>query len=329
MKVLVIGGTLFIGRRLVTELLKAGHSVAILHRRSRHNYSKRVENLVADRNDADAIRRVIGDRRFEAIFDNAYDWERGTTGAQVEATALAMGNHLERYVFMSSVAAYGDGLNHYEGDPLAPDNHPEPYVRNKAMAERALLRLHRKNGFPVVTFRPPFVYGPDNPFYREAFFWDRMRAGRPIIIPGDGTRLMQFIHVHDLARACMRALEVDESVGEAFNIANPKPLTQVEAVREMARAAGKKPELVRVPRERIAAAVGNPMGEPMYFCEYLDVSPITENVSKLQRVLGVKPIAFETGLRETYRRYLRQRRRKLNFSFEDRLIAAAGVRRAV
>ena len=129
------------------------------------------------------------------VFDNVYDWERGTTAAQVEATALAMGDHLQRYVFMSSVAAYGDGLNHYEDDPLAPDNHPDAYVRNKAMSERALFRLHHKNGFPVVTFRPPFVYGPDNPFYREAFFWDRMRASRPIIIPGDGTRLMQFVYV--------------------------------------------------------------------------------------------------------------------------------------
>jgi nucleoside-diphosphate-sugar epimerase len=329
MKVLVIGGTLFIGRRLVAELLKAGHSVAILHRRSRHHFSKRVENLVADRNDAAAVRRVIGDRRFEVVFDNAYDWERGTTAVHVEATALAAGDHLKRYVFMSSVAAYGDGLNHYEGDPLAPDNHPEPYVRNKAMTERVLLRMHRKSGFPVVTFRPPFVYGPENPFYREAFFWDRMRAGRVIIIPGDGTRLMQFIHVQDLVRACVRAIQVDEAVGESFNIANPKPVTQVEAVREMARAAAKKPELVRVPRERIAAAGGNPMGDPMYFGEYLDVSPITENVSKLQRVLGVKPIAFETGLRETYRWYLRQPRRKLDFAFEDRLMAAAGVRRAV
>ncbi|MBZ5591772.1 MAG: SDR family oxidoreductase [Acidobacteriia bacterium] len=329
MKVLVIGGTLFIGRRIVAELLKAGHSVAILHRRSRHTLSKRVENLVADRNDPAAVRRVIGDRRFEVVFDNAYDWERGTTAAQVEATALAVGNHLERYVFMSSVAAYGDGLNHYEGDPLAPDNHPEPYVRNKAMAERVLLRMHRKTGFPIVTFRPPFVYGPENPFYREAYFWDRMRAGRPIIIPGDGTRLMQFIHVQDLARACLRSIEVDEAIGESFNIANPKPVTQVEAVREMARAAAKKPDLVRVPRERIAAAGGNPMGAPMYFGEYLDVSPITENVSKLQRVLGVKPMAFETGLRETYRWYLRRPRRKLDFAFEDRLIAAAGVRRAV
>jgi nucleoside-diphosphate-sugar epimerase len=329
MKVLVIGGTLFIGRRLVAELVKAEHSVAILHRRSKHKFSKRVENLVADRNDAAAVRRAIGERRFDVVYDNVYDWERGTTAEQVEATAHAMGNHLKRYIFLSSVAAYGDGLNHYESDPLAPDNHSEAYVRNKAMTERALLRLHRRSGFPVVTLRPPFVYGPENPFYREAFFWDRMRAGRPIIVPGDGTRLMQFIHVKDLVQALLRAMEVDEAVGEAFNAANPKALTQVEAVREMARAAGKKPELVRVPRERIAAAGGSAMTDPMYFGEYLDVAPITENVSKLQRVLGVKPVSFETGLRETYRWYLRQPRRKGDFSFEDRLIASAGVRRAV
>jgi|SRR5579859_2488351 len=329
MKVLVIGGTQFIGRQLVPELLKAGHSVAIVHRRTKHSLSKRVENLVADRNDPHAIRRVIGERRFEVVFDNVYDWERGTTSAQVEATAMAMGNHLVRYVFMSSVAAYGDGLNHYEGDPLAPDNHPEAYVRNKAMTERALLRLHRKNGFPVVTFRPPFIYGPENPFYREAFFWDRMRASRPIIIPGDGTRLMQFVYVKDLVRALLRSIEVDAAVGEAFNIGNPKPLTQVEAVREMARTAGKKPELVRVPRERIAVAGGNVMSEPFYFGQYLDLPPITENVSKLQRVLGVRLTAFATGLRETHRWYLRQPRRKADFGFEDRLIASAGVRRAV
>src|ERR1051326_6447775 len=216
MKVLVIGGTQFIGRHLVAELLKAGHSVAILHRRSKHNLSKRVENLLADRNDPEAIRRVIGERRFEVVFENAYDWERGTMAAQVEATALAIGNHLSRYVFMSSVAAYGDGLNHYEGDPLAPDNHPEAYVRNKAMTERALLRLHRKNGFPVVTFRPPFVYGPENPFYREAFFWDRMRAGRPIIIPGDGHRLMQFVYVKDLVQAMIRSMDEPRAVGHAL-----------------------------------------------------------------------------------------------------------------
>ena len=76
---------------------------------------------------------------------------------------------MSRYVFMSSVAAYGDGLNHHEGDALAPDDHPNAYVRNKAMSERALFRMHQRSGFPIVTLRPPFVYGPGNPFYREAF----------------------------------------------------------------------------------------------------------------------------------------------------------------
>src|SRR2546430_11905908 len=50
-----------------------------------------------------------------------------------------------------------------------------------------------------------------NPFYREAFFWDRLRANRPIIIPGDGTRLMQFAYVKDLVTACLRALETPRS----------------------------------------------------------------------------------------------------------------------
>src|SRR5579862_8810943 len=112
MRVLVIGGTLFIGRLLVEELLRAGHDVAVLHRKPKHDLGRRVENLMADRNDGAAVKEALTGRRFEVVFDNAYDWERGTTAAQVEATVHACGERLVRYVFMSSVAAYGDGLNH-------------------------------------------------------------------------------------------------------------------------------------------------------------------------------------------------------------------------
>src|SRR5437867_11759044 len=121
MRVLVIGGTLFIGKLLVEELLKGGHTVAILHRKSKHDFAKRVENIMADRNDAQAVREALAGRRFEVVFDNVYDWERGTSAEQVEATVRAAGDRLSRYIFLSSVAAYGDGLNHKESDPLAPD----------------------------------------------------------------------------------------------------------------------------------------------------------------------------------------------------------------
>jgi len=236
MRVLVIGGTLFMGRALVDELVKNGHEVAVLHRKPKHDLGRRVENIMADRNSAESLREALMGRRFEVVYDNVYDWERGTTAEQVEATVrICSSDRLTRYIFLSSVAAYGDGLNHKESDPLAPESSVYPYVRHKAAAERMLFRMHSHSGLPVVTFRPPFVYGPGNPFYREQFFWDRLRAGRPIIIPGDGHRLMQFAYVNDVVNAMVRAMTEPRAEGEAFNIGDTKPLTQVEFVERLAK----------------------------------------------------------------------------------------------
>ena len=65
MKVLVIGGTLFIGKLLVEELLKEGHDVAVLHRKPKHDFVKRVENIMADRNDGEAMREALAGRRLD------------------------------------------------------------------------------------------------------------------------------------------------------------------------------------------------------------------------------------------------------------------------
>jgi len=323
LRVLVIGGTLFIGRELVSALVKAGHEVWVLHRKPKHALGKKVGNIMADRNDPASLKAALVGRSFDVVYDNVYDWERGTTAAHVEATARAF-SRLHRYVFMSSVAAYGDGLNHHEGDALAPDDAADLYTRNKAMSERALFRMHQRNGFPVVTLRPPFIYGPGNPFYREAFFWDRLREGRPIILPGDGRRLMQFVHIKDLVAASLKVMDIPDIDGHAFNIANPRPLTQVEAVEGFARAAGKEPTFVRLPRERILRSGGHPMGPRLYFGVYFDLPAITVVVNKAQRVLKLKPVDFLSGLKETYRWYVRHNLfPKPDYSFEDALIAAA------
>jgi len=88
-------------------------------------------------------------------------------------------------------------------------------------------------------------------------------------------------------------------------------------VQAMAAAAGKKAaNIVRVPRERIAEAGGDSMGQPAYFGVYLDVPPITEVVVKAKRILGFQPTPFETGLRETYRWYLRNTKKsRIDYSF--------------
>jgi nucleoside-diphosphate-sugar epimerase len=329
MRVLVIGGTLFIGRLLVRRLIEEGHHVAVLHRKASHDIPSEVENLAADRNDAESVKKAIGGRRFDAVFDNVYDWERGTTAEQVVATVRACGGGLQRYVFMSSVAAYGEGLNRGAEDPLAPDDHPILYCRHKASSERALLRLHAEEGLPAVTLRPPFVYGPENPFYREAFFWDRMEAGRPIVVPGDGSRLMQFIYVKDLVSVCLKAMTESAAAGQAFNVGNERPITQAEAVRALAEAARKEARLVFTPREQIEATGGSPMGpDRMYFGEYWDVPSITMQVEKARRLLGFEPTDLLTGLQETYEWYRKHgQRRRPDYSFEDQLLAGPPDRR--
>ena len=235
MKVLVIGGTLFIGRVLVEELVKGGHEVAVMHRKPKHDFGRRVENIMADRNDADAVREALSGRRFEVVFDNAYDWERGTTAAQVEATVRAVRRpdhplhfHVQRGGLRRRPESQGK-RSAGAGLPLRSLRPP------KATTERMLFRMHASSGLAgghlpsAVRLR-----AAQSTFYREQFFWDRLRAGRPIIIPGDGHRLMQFVYVNDLVQAMVRSMEEPKAVGEAFNIGDPKPLTQAELVEKLA-----------------------------------------------------------------------------------------------
>jgi nucleoside-diphosphate-sugar epimerase len=324
MRILLIGGTMFIGRRLVTRLLASGHEITLLHRKSAHPFGPEVRSVVGDRNDAPSVRSALSGQHYDAVYDIAYDWERGTTGPQVEATARAIPGDLSRYIFMSSVAAYGDGLNHGEDDPLAPDTDSNDYVRNKAMSERALFRMHRESHFPVVTMRPPFVYGPENPFYREAFFWDRIQHDRTIVVPGDGKRLMQFVYVDDLVKACCNALENPAAVGQAFNVASEDAVTQTDLVNEFAHAADKKASIRYVSREIIEKNGGGVFRDPLYFGEYYDLPSITEAVDRVQRVLRLELTPFAIGLRETYRWYAsRPAQRSPDFSLDDKLLREA------
>ncbi len=319
----MIGGTLFIGRNLVSRLVKEGHDVTILHRKPGHDLGPKVRELVADRNDPAALTKAIAGREFDVVFDNVYDFERGTSSAQVEATARAFGDKLHRYVFISSVAAYGGGLNHYEGDGLVNDDNPDLYARNKAMSERVLFRLHQRYGFPAVTLRPPFVYGPGNPYYREQFFWDRLRDKKPWILPGDGRRLMQFAYVHDVVAACLAAMEEPAAVGHAFNIANARSTTQADLLAALAAAAGpaaaKHAQITRMSRELIYRMGGHPMGPKLYFGLYYDLPPITMLIAKAQRILKFKPTDFALGLKESHKWWKAAPQSAPDYSFEEQL----------
>ena len=323
-RVLVIGGTLVIGRALVDQLLERGDDVVIMHRGRGTPFGPRVGEIICDRNDTAAVQAALRDTRFDVVYDNVYDWERGTTAEQVAAAAMAAANGLRRYVFTSSVAVYHPGGEYAEDVELVPSDSPNPYGGNKAATERTLFALGRAQGIPVTTLRPAFVYGEHNPLEREAFFWDRLLAGRPVIIPGDGLWTMQWVLSRDVARAAILASEKDAAVGHAYNLANYPPITAVDFVRLLARVAGTNANLVHVPRERIHQLGGGVMTPPFYFGVYLDVPPITVLSDRVRSKLGMEFTPLERGLRETFRWYEQQERPRPDFAWEDEVLASTG-----
>lgn len=323
-RVLVIGGTLFIGRALVEQLLAGGDDVVIMHRGRSTPFGERVGEIRCDRNDIPAVQAALADTRFDVVYDNVYDWQRGTTAAQVTAAVQATAPGLGRYIFTSSVAVYPPGGEYGEDAELVPADYPNAYGAQKADSERALFDLGRTHDIAVATLRPAFVYGPHNPFDRESFFWDRLVAGRPILMPDDGLAPMQWVSCHDVARAAIRAAERTIAIGHAYNLANQPPITQLEFVHMLARIAGKPAEIVHVPRERIQQLGGGLLAPPCYFGVYLDVPPITVRADRVRTELGLELTPLEDGLRETFGWYQQQVRPRPDFSWEDQAFASAG-----
>jgi 2'-hydroxyisoflavone reductase len=322
-RVLVIGGNLFLGRALVQRLLARGDEVVVMHRSQGTPFGARVSELQCDRNDVTAVRTALRGQKFDVVFDNVYDWTRGTAAEQVVAAAAAASPDLQRYVFTSSVAVYPPGGPYDEDAPLVVADNPNLYAAQKAESERALFDLHRRERVPVSTVRPSFIYGPNNPFPRESFFWDRILADRPIILPDDGSATMQWVHVDDVAEAAVRAATNDRAVGHAYNLGNYPPITQRDFVELLARVAGRKAQLVAIPRATIQAAGGQLMAAPLYFGAYLDLDPITVRADRVHAELGLELRSLEDGMRETFQWYEVQKKEQPDFSWEDRLLASA------
>ncbi len=323
-RALVIGGTSLIGRPVVEALLQAGHDVTIIHRSPGTPFGDRVGEAHADRNDPASVRRAVAGQAFDWVFDNVYDWARGTTGDQVRGTLEAVASGLERYVYMSSVAVYPEGGPWSEDAEIVPGTDPNVYAAQKADGERAVFAFAAEHGLAVSTFRPAFVYGPHNPFDREAFFWDRLVAGRPILLPDDGSRTMQWVHADDIARASLAAASMEPAAGEAFNLAGP-PVSQRDFVRTLAEVAGVEAELVPVPRETLVAAGGQLMEPPLYFGAYLDVPPLTVTRGKVSERLGVDLRSLHSGMADTFAWYREQQRPAPDTTWEDGVLDQVGA----
>lgn len=256
MRILVLGGTVFIGRAITTELQAAGHDVAVLHRGvTEPDDLPPVHHIHVDRAELAEAAEEIGSFAPDAAIDNT-----ALTGAAARAALdiLPAGLRLCVTSSMDVYRVYG-ALGRGETTEPVPVDETGPLRENRypyrgrvpSMEDYEKLDVEEaylERGATVV--RLPMVYGPHDGQRREEFVLRRVRAGRTRIPVGSGTWLATKGFVADVARGVRLALEANVP-GEVFNLGEEATYPMGMWVRMILDAAGSGAELVRVPDDVI------------------------------------------------------------------------------
>lgn len=261
MKVLFLGGTGIISTACTELAVARGFEVTLLNR-SRREAIKGAHQLTGDINDP-GIARTLGPATWDVVVDFlAFD------PAAIEQRLQLFRARTDQYVFISSASAYQKPATHLpitESTPLA--NPFWDYSRKKIAAEERLMRAYRDEGFPVTIVRPSLTYGnlvvplAVNSWERSFTAIARLRAGQPLIIPGDGLTLWTITHNSDFAKGLVGLLGHAGAIGHAIHITSDESLTWDQIYAYTAEAAGvSSPRFVHIASDFITACLPDMTG---------------------------------------------------------------------
>ncbi|MCR2799532.1 SDR family oxidoreductase [Microbacterium sp. zg-Y818] len=253
LRVLFLGGTGTISTACVRAAVAAGHDVSVLNRGNRdRDLPGGVRRITGDVRDADAVRAAVG-----GGVDVVADF-LSFVPEHVETVLSAIEGRVGQYIYISSASAYEKPPRYLPVTESTPLRNPFwQYSRDKIACEDLLVGAHRDRALPVTIVRPSHTY--DETMIPTTGGWTdiaRMRAGKPVVIHGDGTSLWTITHSDDFAVAFTGLLGNPAAIGDAFTITGTHAPTWNQIYGWLADAAGvSEPRFVHVASDTIAAAL--------------------------------------------------------------------------
>ena len=254
MRVLIIGGTGLISTAITRFLVERGDDVVLYNRgQTEADIPEGYDTITGNRKDYAAFEAQMAEAGdFDAVIDMI-----GFVPADIESAIRAFRGCIGQFIFCSTVDVYTKPAQHY---PIREDaaRHPMPsfpYAYNKAKCERLLDEAHERGDFPVTIIRPAHTYGEGRGLIHSfglggAYYFHRIRLGKPIITHGDGSSLWAACHRDDVGRAFAEAVGNEKTFGKGYHTASEEPMTWNQYHQTVAQAMNaSEPELVHIPTD--------------------------------------------------------------------------------
>ena len=256
MKVLLIGGTGVISTEITRLLSAQGHEVTLLNRGTRAADFPSARHIALDISDEEAAQEALKGERFDVAADFIC-FEPGQARRDIRLFSGKTG----QFIFISSASAYQKPLSDAVITESTPLHNPYwRYSQNKAKCEDILMEEYRKNGFPVTIVRPSHTFSERSlpvPVHGSKGAWavvERMRAGKRVLVPGDGESLWAVMPSVGFAPAFCGLCGNPHAIGQAVQITGEEILTWNQIMRSIASACGGQYLPCYVPSDLLAGA---------------------------------------------------------------------------
>lgn len=254
MKVLFIGGTGIISTAVSQLAVERGIDLYLFNRGINEQFLPESAKVIkGDINNVKAMKSLLG----EHYFDVVVDWI-AFTPEHIERDIELFRGQTGQFIFISSASVYQKPLEHYLITESTPAVNPYwQYSRDKIACETRLAEEFSQNGFPYTIVRPSFTYGVTiipaimGNTLKPMTLVNRIRNGKKVIVPGDGTSLWVMTHNTDFAKGFVGLMGKTEALGEIYHITSDEVLTWNQIIRTIGEVAGTEPNIIHIPSDLI------------------------------------------------------------------------------